>query len=283
MHADRLRHPIRSRRTIRPLPALLLAFLLALCALVAGYAGLVSWNREPLPLAAEKPDLTVDAVDLPPPTALPALRPEVQPVEAVLQEQPFPLRPRRGRLLVDLPTAAPEGAGVAVLDQRSGALLAWRVPAASTMPTTLDFEDVPVGEHHVVLALAPHLARWSYLARARGEVAPATSPARVTLRTTTQSLALHLQDDRQQPLSGVVVTLQRADDRGWVWRLPEPALSDGFVGPDLAMTDAQGNVAFAPLGAGRYRVHVEGLQPVDAEPALVVPGPAQVSVTLRPR
>jgi hypothetical protein len=272
------------------------AIALAMAALVAtaAYAALHAWRREPVPTAAAAPWP-------PPPAELPGLAelPAVvtPPLAAAAAFAGRSVPRTTAPVELTLRGNPPPGAGVGIVDGRSGALLAWQpLPSAAPAPPgSVAFAAIPEGMHWAVLAVDRAAARYAYFARTGIEVAshPAGSgsaangaAARAELGAEVFGVVVELSWPRRpgapQPI--LAWRLSREDDRDWSFRgyhgfVMEPAAAAAPPSSPAAAGDEATAHREAPalpaalppdrpedgqahatlgLGRGRYRLELDG-------------------------
>ncbi len=246
------------------------AVLAGITCVIAGWAGLHALGVQERPRAAGPADVAVP--DAPTPTHKPALVPLRAVVDASASQRPtattgsltLALRGERPTLALSLQlrrgwSAAP--------------LYTHAVEASNSIgdgnaePVTMP--NLPAGEHLLYLVADNAPTPDSYLVRMPVSIPATTAPIEIDVRVA--ALLVRVRDAADRAVPRALVQLSRPDDLRWIAPLPATA---GFAAP---LTDAQGDVTFAPLGAGTYRVRVID----DPTAAIEVTLPAQREVTLR--
>jgi hypothetical protein len=151
-----------------------------------------------------------------------------------------------------------EGAVLGILDAATGAHLIKRQLPRQSLPFEVRLLKVPAGEHWAVLARNDTELRFAYLDRARLKRRAGAGGRRTALlRGEVYDLTVHLEkQDDDAICDRVPVLLRRPDDPDWRYRVPQGNDDSTW----LLVTDSTGTIRLRQLGAGRYRLHVEGFE-----------------------
>lgn len=219
-----------------------LALALALTVCVAGWAGLHA-------LGLQRPAYANDTVPFagPDPGTPAALTPLPHKPVDQLGAAPFSTQPALGSAVIELRGSLPWPETDLLVRSNWSRAQVRRVPLVdSSAPVRL--ANLPIGAH--VVSVVPRHAAFadSYFAKVPLQVAE-NQEAHATLTLTGGSLAVLVRDRDGQPLANAVVQVERSDDARW--RTPHTDAR-----PHLS--DAEGKLSFATLGAGKYRLQVDG-------------------------
>ncbi len=249
---------------------LVFAVLAGITCCIAGWAGLHALGVQERPRAAGPADVAVP--EAPIATQKPALAPLRAVVDASASRQPTATS---GSLTVALRGERPPFALTLQLRRGwSAAPLCTRIVEASNSigggnTESVTFPNLPAGEHLLYLVAGNAATPDSYLVRMPVSIPAPGAPIEIDVGVA--SLLVRVRDAADRAVPRALVQLSRPDDPRWIAPLPSGVT---FAAP---LTDAQGDVTFAPLGAGTYRVSVID----DPTAAIEVTLPAQPEVTLR--
>lgn len=156
---------------------------------------------------------------------------------------------------------------VAIFDLPAGVRLATTV--VDSLPKTLTFDHLPLGQYQISLARYLQCARLTYLQRHDLKIVEnVTAEVQLTSGTDELELVLALAappeaDNHRPSVVGIPVLLHRVDDPNWRYRRPFSPKAEVTT----VRSDENGRVIFKDLGSGRYRLEMHGFEPIEAEVA----------------
>lgn len=157
-----------------------------------------------------------------------------------------------------------EGAVLGILDATTGAHLAKQQLPRQSLPFEVRLPKVPDGEHWAVLARNDTELRFAYLDRARlKRLVRAGGRRTALLRGEVYDLTVQLEKQGDDAICNrVPVLLRRPDDPDWRYRVPQANDNSTW----LLVTDEDGKILLRQLGAGRYKLRVEGFELAGSTP-----------------
>lgn len=254
---------VKGDSTIRIFAQILLALILAALVLVAAGVMIFAATRTgPKPTKVEPmrrteiPGNAVASLDGPLPAA-------PKPATVPLRDTSEPL----GKCQVQVmgQNSGDQPLVVVIFDHPAGIRQATH--KVDSLPKTLTFDHLPVGQYRVTLARSAQCARLTYLQRRDVKITEGGA-AKVQLSCDTRALSLALAlatpagaKGRRSSVAGIPVLLHRVGDPNWRYRKPYSQNAE----ESIVRSNPTGSVVFKDLGAGRYRLEMHGFDPIKAD------------------